>query len=276
MDGSTDLQGKKALGDTILAASSKQQNAHVAHTRQIIAFTLWAVGFVLLLVASVIVRFHPAPWPVELQTTITLQYLQLWSALSTPIVLASIVDNVLPSAISLIAWFVVPSLIGVFVWRRGGSATPWFVTASFISPGTAVADGLNWIIGFSVARPRPSSPLIHVYMHETVPSFPSGHVENDVVYYGFLLYLSFTKPVSEWRYRWVLIPFQLYAVLNILLIGYSRVYEGSHWLIDVLAGYLTGALLLVLLIFLYRWTLEMLTKRRARRLSVQPLQAQPA
>ena len=276
MDGSTDLQGKKALGDTILAASSKQQNAHVAHTRQIIAFTLWAVGFVLLLVASVIVRFHPAPWPVELQTSITLQYLQLWSALSTPIVLASIVDNVLPSAISLIAWFVGLSLIGVFVWRRGGSPIPWFVTASFISPGTAVADGLNWIIGFSVARPRPSSPLIHVYMHETVPSFPSGHVENDVVYYGFLLYLSFTKPVSEWRYRWVLIPFQLYAVLNILLIGYSRVYEGSHWLIDVLAGYLTGALLLVLLIFLYRWTLEMLTKRRARRLSVQPLQAQPA
>ena len=276
MDGSTDLQGKKALGDTILAASSKPQNAHVAHTRQIIAFTLWAVGFVLLLVASVIVRFHPAPWPVELQTTITLQYLQLWSALSTPIVLASIVDNVLPSAISLIAWFVVLSLIGVFVWRRGGSPIPWFVTASFISPGTAVADGLNWIIGFSVARPRPSSPLIHVYMHETVPSFPSGHVENDVVYYGFLLYLSFTKPVSEWRYRWVLIPFQLYAVLNILLIGYSRVYEGSHWLIDVLAGYLTGALLLVLLIFLYRWTLEMLTKRRARRLSVQPIQAQPA
>ena len=276
MDGSTDLQGKKALGDTILAASSKPQNAHVAHTRQIIAFTLWAVGFVLLLVASVIVRFHPAPWPVELQTTITLQYLQLWSALSTPIVLASIVDNVLPSTISLIAWFVVPSLIAVFVWRRGGSPIPWFVTASFISPGTAVADGLNWIIGFSVARPRPSSPLIHVYMHETVPSFPSGHVENDVVYYGFLLYLSFTKPVSEWRYRWVLIPFQLYAVLNILLIGYSRVYEGSHWLIDVLAGYLTGALLLVLLIFLYRWTLEMLTKRRARRLSVQPLQAQPA
>jgi len=276
MDGTTDLQGKQASGDTILAASSKQQHAQVAQPRHISAFMLWVMGFILLSVASVIVRFHPAPWPFELQTTITLQYLQLWSALSTPIVLASIVDNVLPSAISLIAWFVGLSLIGVFVWRRGGSPIPWFVTASFISPGTAVADGLNWIIGFLVARPRPGSPLIHVYMHETVPSFPSGHVENDVVYYGFLLYLSFTKPVSEWRYRWVLIPFQLYAVLNILLIGYSRVYEGSHWLIDVLAGYLTGALLLVLLIFLYRWTLDMLIKRRARRLSVQPIQAQPA
>lgn len=271
MDGTTGLPGKQALGDTALAASSKQQ--HAAHTRQIIVFTLWVMGFILLLVASVIVRAHPAPWPLELQTTITLQGLQLWSVVSTPIVLASIVDNVLPSTISLIAWFVGLSLIGVFVWRRGGSAMLWFVTASFISPGTAVADGLNWIIGFLVARPRPGSPLIHVYMHETVPSFPSGHVENDVVYYGFLLYLSFTRPVSEWRYRWILIPFQFYAVLNILLIGYSRIYEGSHWLIDVLAGYLTGALLLVLLIFLYRWTLDMLAKRHARRLLQQSPQA---
>src|SRR5437588_12028052 len=276
MDGTTDLQGKQALGDTILAASSKQPHAQVVHTRQIIVCTLWVMGFILLSVASVIVRFHPAPWPFELQTTTTLQSLQLWSVLSTPIVLASIVDNVLPSTISLIVWFVGLSLIGVFVWRRGGSPIPWFVTASFISPGTAVADGLNWIIGFSVARPRPSSPLIHVYMHETVPSFPSGHVENEVVYYGFLLYLSFTKPVSEWRYRWVLIPFQLYAVLNILFIGYSRVLEGSHWLIDALAGYLTGALCLPLLIVLYRWTLDKLNKWYAKRLSVQPIQAQPA
>ena len=101
------------------------------------------------------------------------------------------------------------------------------------------------------------------------PSFPSGHVENDLVYYGFLLYLSFTKPISQWRSRWILIPFQVYAALNILFIGYSRVLEGSHWLDDALAGYLASALWLALLIFLYRWTLDWLTKRRNKRVLEQ-------
>ena len=120
--------------------------------------------------------------------------------------------------------------------------------------------GLNRIFATIAARPRPSSPLMHVFMPEPgIPSFPSGHVENDVVYYGFLLYLSLSKPVSRWRYRWLLIPFQLYAALNILLIGFSRVYEGSHWSTDVLGGYLSGALFLVLLIVLYRWSLDRMT-----------------
>jgi len=65
-------------------------------------------------------------------------------------------------------------------------------------------------------------------------------------------------------------------VLNILVIGYSRVVEGSHWLTDALGGYLDGALWLVLLIFLYRWTLDMLTKRRAMSMLEQSTQAQQA
>ena len=105
-----------------------------------------------------------------------------------------------------------------------------------------------------------------MYIPEPIPTFPSGHVVYAVVYYGFLLYLSLSKPVSQWRYRWLLIPFQVYAALNILFIGYSRVLEGSHWLIDALAGYLTGALCLPLLIFLYRWTLDKLNKWYAKRL----------
>ena len=265
MDNTTDLPGKQMLDSTTVAGAVEQQD--VAQTRQRVVLPLWVLGFMVLAAASVLVRLHPGPWPFELQTTITLQHLQLPSWVITPIVWASIVDNPIPSAINFVVWFVVLSLIGAVVWRRGGWPIPWFVTAIFISFGTVALDGLNLLIGILVARPRPSSPLIHVYMPETVPSFPSGHVENDVVYYGFLLYLSFTKPVSAWRYRWLLIPFQLYAVLNILLIGYSRVYEGSHWLIDVLAGYLSGALWLVLLIFLYRWALDALTKRHAARLN---------
>lgn len=271
MDSTTGLPGKQPLGNTTLAASSKQ---HSADTRRRVALIFWVMGFTLLLVASVIVHFHPAPWPFDLQATITLQHLPLPSWLSTAIVWASLVDDVLPSIISFSVCFVALALIGAFVWRRGGSPIPWLVTALFISLGAGAMNGLDGLIGLIVARPRPSSPLIHVYMPVAVHSFPSGHVENDVVFLGFMLYLSLSKPVNRWRYRWLLIPLQLYAVLNILLIGYSRVVEGSHWLTDVVGGYLAGALWLVLLIVVYHWALDRLTTWYAKRLLAQSAQIQ--
>jgi membrane-associated phospholipid phosphatase len=273
MDNTTDLPGKQTPDGTTVAVRVKQQDA--VQTRRRVVIPLWVLGFMLLAAASVIVRLHPAPWPFDLQTTITLQNLQLPSWVSTPIVWASIVDSPIPTVISYVAWLVVLSLIGVVVWRRGGSPIPWFVTAIFLSFGVAAMAGLDRIIATLAARPRPSSPLLHVFMPEPgIPSFPSGHVENDVVYFGFLLYLSLSKPVSEWRYRWLLIPLQLYAALNILLVGYSRVYEGSHWLTDALGGYLAGALFLALLILLYRWTLDRLTQWYAKRVAEKPAQAQ--
>ena len=277
MDSTTDFLDKHTLGSTTPVGSFQQQNAHAVQARRRAAFALWVMGFMLLVVASVIVRFHPAPWPFDLQTTITLQHLQpqlpFW--VSTPIVWASLVDNVLPSMISFSVSFVVLTLIGVVVWRRAGSPTPWFVTAVFISLVAGALNGVDGLIGMLVSRPRPSSQLIHVFMPVAVHSFPSGHVENDVVFLGFMLYLSLSKPVSRWRYRWVLIPLQLYAALNILLIGYSRVVEGSHWLTDVLGGYLSGALLLVLLIVLYRLALDLLPKWQASRSAKRALEPQP-
>jgi len=273
MDSTPDLPGKQTLDGNTLAGGVKRRSTH---TRRNAAIILWLIGFMALVGASVTVSFHPAPWPLDLQTTITLQHLLLWPWLIPPIGWPSIVGDVLPSFIYPPVWFVALSLIGVVIWRRGGSPIPWFVTAIFISLGIPVMAGLNRIFGIIAARPRPGPPLIHVYMPEPIPSFPSGHVEYAVVYYGFLLYLSLTKPVSQWRYRWLLIPFQLFAVLDILLIGFSRVYEGSHWLTDASAGYLSGALLLALLIVLYRWTLDRMTKWYEKRLAEKSAQNQQA
>jgi membrane-associated phospholipid phosphatase len=86
-----------------------------------------------------------------------------------------------------------------------------------------------------------------------------------MVYYGFLLYLSFTKPVREWRYHWVLLPLQVFAVLDLLIIGYARLFAGEHWLLDVTGGYLAGALWLFLFIFLYRWAGNLLEGHHAKK-----------
>jgi undecaprenyl-diphosphatase len=264
MDYTTVVASKHKGDGSALAGGEKRGSVP---TRRNGAIALWIIGLIALAVASVIVRSHPAPWTFDLQTTITLQNLPLPSWVSAPIVWVSIVGQPPDPYYYIPAAFILLLLIGVFVRLRGGSAMPWFVTAIFLFLGEI----LRFIVWFSliliVARPRPGSPLIHVYMPENgFATFPSGHVMHDVVFYGFLLYVSLSKPVSLWRYRWLLIPLQLYAGLNILLVGYSRVYEGSHWLSDALGGYLAGALFLALLILLYRWTLDRLTQRRSRRL----------
>jgi membrane-associated phospholipid phosphatase len=42
-------------------------------------------------------------------------------------------------------------------------------------------------------------------------------------------------------------------------------WEGEHWLIDILGGYLDGAIWMVLFIFLYNWTTDRMRERGLRK-----------
>jgi undecaprenyl-diphosphatase len=263
MEHTSEFPGNLSLDS---AAQALDVGRRTAQTRRTIVILLWIIGFIALVGATVMVMMHPGPWPFDLQTTITVQHLLLPSWLSTPIVFVSVVGQPPIPYVYIPASFILLLLIGVFVRLRGGSAMPWFVIAIFLFVGTIIQFVFWASYSLLVGRPRPSSPLIHVYMPEPWPTFPSGHAVHAVVFYGFILYLTLSKPVSQWRYRWLLIPLQLYAVLNILLVAYSRVYEGSHWITDALGGYLMGALFLALLILLYRWTLDRLAKRHDKSL----------
>jgi membrane-associated phospholipid phosphatase len=263
----------RGLQSTPRATVSSTEEQRDKRSQRIVQYVLWGIAVVIFVVACVIVHFHPAPWPFDLQTTITVQHLKLWMGLSALLTFASLANDPIVSTVELITWFVGLLLIAIIAWRIGRAAVRWVLAAIFISVGTAALDGLDGLISLIVGRPRPSSPLIHVLMPEPYHSFPSGHAENDLVYYGILLYLSFTKPVREWRYRWILIPFQIVAVLIIAVIGYSRIQEGSHWLTDVLGGYLSGAIFLALLIFLYNHTLNWYQHRHARKRAEKAHQA---
>lgn len=255
------------------ATTHDEEEQRDKRSKRIVEYTLWSIAVAIFVVTCVIVHFHPAPWPFDLQTTITVQHLKLWVGLSALLTFASLANDPIVSTVELIVWFVGLLLIAIIAWRIGGAVVRWVLAAIFISVGTAALDGLNGLISLIVGRPRPSSPLIHVLMPEPYHSFPSGHAENDLVYYGILLYLSFTRPVREWPYRWILIPFQIVAVLIIAVIGYSRIQEGSHWLTDVLGGYLSGAIFLALLIFLYNHTLDWYRHRHARKQAEKDRQA---
>lgn len=260
MDSATNPEGTPLPASAAPAPTSTQRTA-VRPSPLEIAF--FVIGIIILAVASVLVHGHPQPYPFDLQTTQTLQSLQTPAFVTPTIDFFSSLNDPTPSIIALAVWFLGLIVIGLVARFRGGSPVKWFQSAAGLIATVGIASGINFIINFLVARPRPGSfgEKIHVLSHIPVNSFPSGHTEHDVAYYGFILYLSLTPPVRAWRYRWILIPFQIFAAIDILTIGYSRILEGEHWLTDVLAGYLSGAIWLLMCIFLYRLITDIIAQR---------------
>ncbi len=72
-------------------------------------------------------------------------------------------------------------------------------------------------------------------------SFPSGHSTIAVTMYGFLAYLI----IRQLKEKTAKIAVILGAIFIILLIGFSRLYLGVHYVSDILAGYLVGTLALI-------------------------------
>lgn len=91
----------------------------------------------------------------------------------------------------------------------------------------------NFIITY-FNRPRPTEqtglPI------KGIPSFPSGHAMSALICYGFLAYLLIPRMPSRF-WKWVV---AIVAAAIIIFDGFSRVFQGNHYLTDVLAGYALG------------------------------------
>lgn len=243
----------------------RNHKAGSVNPRHIIGITLWIIGLIILVVLAVIVHSHKPPWPIELNFTRTIQGphpipcpvpYQAHSAMQAGLFDVSQLNNPLPSVIAGALWLIGMSLLRLF--RQ----------ALFFIVGVASVGGLFLLLTPIVSRPRPTLKY-GICVHDTYPyfSFPSGHVSHDVVSSGFLLYITLSEPVRRWRYRWLLLPLQVFFVLDILLIGYSRLLEGDHWLFDVLGGYIVGALWLFLFIFLYRESIRHFPHERVKQIA---------
>ncbi|HEY6541034.1 MAG TPA: phosphatase PAP2 family protein [Ktedonobacteraceae bacterium] len=224
--------------------------APVSRGQRTFRVALWILGVIILVVLGVIVHLHKAPYPFELAATKDIQgphpvpclaIQQPHSPLEAALFDVSDLNNPIPSVIGGAIWLV--GMLLLRLWRQALT-----LVVAVLSVG-----GLFLLLTPLVARPRPTIQSgICVHDHYAYFSFPSGHVSHDVVTYGFLLYVTLAEPVRRWRYRWLFIPFQLLFVFDLLTIGYSRLLEGDHWLLDVTGGYIVGILWLTLFIFLYR------------------------
>lgn len=91
-----------------------------------------------------------------------------------------------------------------------------------------------------MARPRPDDAI--AVADPSGWSFPSGHSASAVALYVMLALIATTI----WR-RQQLRPALAFAIAGtiVVLVGLSRVYLGAHYPTDVLAGWLTGGIVVV-------------------------------
>lgn len=93
---------------------------------------------------------------------------------------------------------------------------------------------LCFIIKNIVKRPRP--PLSEMIVLQEGYSFPSAHTVNNVILYGFGIYLIY-KNVKNKKIRNLLCV--IFTIIPVL-IGISRIYLRVHYPSDVVAGFAIG------------------------------------
>jgi undecaprenyl-diphosphatase len=123
---------------------------------------------------------------------------------------------------------VVGTVVCVALYRRRH-----VIDAAFLPVVLGGAELLNLILKLSFHRPRPEFAFVHLDTY----SFPSGHAMISMAAYGALAYLVWGR-VHGAQARVVLLAG---TTLFVVLIGFSRLYLGVHYLSDVLAGIAGGA-----------------------------------
>jgi|GEM_PF-1016382 len=79
-------------------------------------------------------------------------------------------------------------------------------------------------------------------------SFPSGHTIFYTIFFGLLAYYAWQNRRELWA-KFVL-PVSLALVVTV---GYSRIYLGVHWYLDIFGGYVLGGAMLAMAILVHRY-----------------------
>ena len=106
-----------------------------------------------------------------------------------------------------------------------------------------LSGGAIGVFKLFIYLPRPGGILYEMY----TSSFPSAHAVLGLTFYGFLAVIIARELKASKRYL-------VYVPVGILLamIGFSRIYLGAHWLIDVLGGIFLGFIVLLVVAISYR------------------------
>jgi membrane-associated phospholipid phosphatase len=126
-------------------------------------------------------------------------------------------------------------VVGLFLWRNGDRF--WVLSLALAVPAGLLLNAALKLL-FDRARPTWDDPLLTL----TTRSFPSGHATGATLFYGFLAcYLVW--PMKDAAARALVVAA---CAAMVVLVGFSRIYLGVHYLSDVLAGMSFGTAWLAL------------------------------
>ena len=91
---------------------------------------------------------------------------------------------------------------------------------------------INYILKNIFKRIRPKNIIVM----EKGYSFPSGHSMASMSFYGYIIYKLYNSNINS-LFKKIIISL---LIILILMIGFSRIYLGAHYLSDVIFGYLVS------------------------------------
>ena len=193
------------------------------------------IGILLLILSAVLAVFaHSVPYfPGDLQSMRFIQSIHNPFLTSFMIIVSDgftgIPAVVLAVAFVLIVW-----------WRLGKMEAIFMAIAGVLSP---IANLFKLVI----EQPRPPTSLVDIIIPVGGLGFPSGHAYFAAMALGMLIYFALHNVSS----RPLKVSLVLVFAFIILLVGYSRVYLGDHWLSEVIESYFIAGGFLLLLTVIY-------------------------
>ena len=148
--------------------------------------------------------------------------------------------------------FALGLILAGIAWRRGNKKWTRIFLSMLIALAIAGVVGRGIEIATGRARPSVRTEEVWNRFSSKYHAFPSGHVTASMAFFGVLFFANRRVAV---------------ACLPIpILIGFSRIYLGAHYLSDVVCGVILGILSAVLVArLLFRWPFPALLESRERK-----------
>lgn len=109
---------------------------------------------------------------------------------------------------------------------------------------TLISGLVSSVIKFLVNRPRPTKDLVRIVEIAKQQSFPSGHTLFYTIFFGFMILVMFNVKSILRPVRICVITLSAWMII---LIPFSRIYLGAHWVTDVTGGLILGIICLIVL-----------------------------